>query len=399
MILQLSIGHRSRLSTGGQFDPIALDFIGLHGTENLDTDSPRTPIAGFHVKSLRIFNQLGLRWRWLETSPNTYDFSPLISFLEDAGAAGIEHFTYVLASLPADLAVGDAGINARVLSFVPALATALKSAGFTNVDLQIWNEPDGGFWTGNSQATFHAAFAGVAEAWHTAMGRKAIGPCMTREGSPWLEALLPYGTLPLEHVRAYSVNAYPNPAEPEAFAQYIQPFVAMARRDGVEVWNTEQTWDNFRETPGSSVTFGPTLMGTAQGVSYIWRATLAAIRARVDRFYWFGPDEHFAAGADGYGCIPMVDETTRAITDEGNAFAFMVNALVGARFTDWAETSGLMSVRVRKGSTDGRILWRSDGQSGAVDLTAYSSGTDMYGDPITLTSSYGVTSEPIYVFE
>lgn len=345
---------------------------------------------------------MALRWRALETSPYVYDFTPLIDFLDDARVAGISHFTIVLAALPSDLSVGDPAINDRAIAYVKALAAATRSARYTNVDLQIWNEPDAGsFWPGNDPETFHAAFAGVAEAWHLATGRKAVGTAMTMNGASWLQEIIDLGTLPVEHVKAYAVNGYVYAAEPEVYPTRVLPFLQMARRDGVELWNTEQTWQSFRETPGGVVIHHPTLMGQDQGSSYIWRSHLVALKAGIDRFYWFGPDEYFAVatGTDGFGCIPMVDEDTREIIPEGYAFLAMVRALAGARLTDWSNSSGLRSVRLRRGGVSGRIFWRTDGQSGNVDLSSYSSGTDMYGDAITLSSAYNVTNEPICVFD
>ncbi len=49
-----------------------------------------------------------------------------------------------------------------------------------------------------------------------------------------------------------------------------------------------------------------------------------------------------------------------------------------------------------KPGSRGRIFWCDDDETQTVDLSGYSSGTDVLGDPITLSASYQVGMSPVF---
>lgn len=292
--------------------------------------------------------------------------------------------------LPTDLAPDSATLNARFLAFIEAAATALGAL----VDFQIWNEPDGDFFSGGTSTQFATMIGGATELWKAIAGTRVIGPCPTANGLAFMTEVVASGAL--GPVDAHSVNCYVYPSEPEAFIANVQPFRELA--GGLPLYNTELTWQSFRTTPGGDVSTYPTLMAQDQAAAYIWRALLAALRSGVDGLYWFGPDEHFIANIS-FGCIALIDADARStLRPEGVAMREAIGLLTGAKLTDWSITGTLRSVAIRKNGMSGMILWRGDGLTGNVDLSGYSSGHDVYGEPIVLSSAYAVTGSPVVVF-
>jgi hypothetical protein len=53
---------------------------------------------------------------------------------------------------------------------------------------------------------------------------------------------------------------------------------------------------------------------------------------------------------------------------------------------------------VTKTGLKGAVYWREDETSSSVDLSLFRSGIDVYGDPITLSSTYTLTDSPVFCF-
>jgi hypothetical protein len=368
----------------------------------LQTDDPRTPLNLISAKSLRIFNAPGLKWKSLETSPGVFNMQPLADFLEDASAAGYTDFLYVIGGIPIDLSPGHADMNTRMGQFVDALVPVLLPY---NATIQWMNEPDNGsiFWPGNDVDYFANAIDGLPQRWFDATGRKSVGTAMTSFGATWFQQLLDLGALPSQYIKAYAGNFYVDPSEPEQLLITASPFGRIAQRDGVELWCTEQTQQRWRSSPSGTVYSHPSLgeanpamMGEEQGAAYVWRFLLAAVRAGLKRFYWFGPDEDFAVD---YGCIAFIDESDRStLLPAGEACNAGLARIIGAVPLEYSLSGTLHSQRFRKNGETYRVLYRQNTMTGDVDLSGYTRGEDMYGDPITLSAAYTVTT-PIVVFE
>jgi hypothetical protein len=125
------------------------------------------------------------------------------------------------------------------------------------------------------------------------------------------------------------------------------------------------------------------------------RSDLALLGAGVASNYWLGPDEDFATSVQ-FGCIATLDSgDLTTLLAPALARQHLISVLTGAPMHDWSKTGTLYRYRFRKNGSIGAIFWRGDGDTGNVDLSGYSS--DMYGDAITLSSSYAVTT-PVLLF-
>jgi hypothetical protein len=368
----------------------------LHGTRNLSTDSPQTPLhAEIGYRSIRLLNHFKDAWGQIQTTEGgAMDFSAVDDIVGQAEAQEIE-VLWCFRGLPSWTAVDDPDLNASFMAFVDAASR--RYAG-RRVSYQLWNEPDAGtFWPGNDVNQFIAMVTGaVALIKANDPSAKVVAPCMTASGSTWLSALVASGAM--NGVDALSVNCYVYPFEPENILGNIRPFMVVAAQYGLPLYNTEITWNSFRETPGGSLLSYPTAMSAEQGAGYLVRAMLAFLRAGVAKSFWFGPDEDFASLVQ-FGCIPMLTNADRVtLLPPALAYQYFISTVAGGKLSDWTLSGTLRTARFRKGGVTGRIFWRGDGATGDIDLSAYSSGTDMYGAPITLSSAYPVTSSPIYVF-
>ncbi len=109
-----------------------------------------------------------------------------------------------------------------------------------------------------------------------------------------------------------------------------------------------------------------------------------------DRSHFYGVDFDNAQ-------ITLVETGTPSVlTPAGIAHRTVANLLTGAQLYRFRQRPPLYTVDWTKAGGRGRIFWCDDDETQTVDLSGYSSGTDVLGDPITLSAAYEVGMSPVF---
>lgn len=271
----------------------------------------------------------------------------------------------------------------------------------SRIDYGLGNEWDAGsFWPGTQEQAFTYMKA-ASDAIRAVLPNARIGSnSTTAPGHDFLDAFLSDDGA--DYITDVCGHFYVQGREPEEMLPLILAYRRVMEAHGVDnlpLRCTENGWhqwynngspvnDQWTPAPETDVQ-----LPDALAADYIVRAHLSALLSRLRMYVHWGPDE-FA-----FSQLDLLNRDNAALLDPaGDAYAYMTAQLSGARLRK-SRSRGLMFIDFTKNGQSGRIYWRRDGESGNVDLSGYSSGTDVYGDPISLSASYNVTSSPIYVFE
>jgi hypothetical protein len=410
-IQQFLVGQRSLLrQSGGQFDAIEPSFYGTQATQitgPLDSIDPDLlPLTDVGFRSFRDATNSVLRWRLIETAKGIYNWAVLDAQLDylEAQLPGGTHVLLSIFGLPTDWTP----VTGDFAEFIGVLAERLLQRDSSLVfDFGIWNEPDGAFWAG-TVAEFADIIDGAVSTWRSIMPAASlvIAPPVTSatDSIDWYRELFATGVFDgAERPDAISCNPYDDPNEPEHLLTHLARFGSFAREVGLPIMATEYTSHAFKINGGVTQTF-PTLMDDEEGASRVARMWPMFIKAGFQRLYFYGLDLWMDVSNGATVTVNGAYSCIRFLAQDGTKLApALVTEYQIALIENWRDVAvttalWLWRFKARDGRT-GSMIWRPAGQSGSVDLTVYSTATDMYGAAVTLVNNYALTHEPVYCFD
>lgn len=380
-------------------------FFGFVVHKPLSGDSPQTPLHSELGYGAVRLSSAGVKWWEIETSDGVYDFDRFDALVNLYESHNIR--CYLELGLVPDFHTDDpsenhSGYHAGVPNDWDAVTNyvdAVVSRYGERIDYGLGNEPDNStFWAGTEEEylTFTTRASAVILA--GAPGSLILSPSVTPSGAPWLDRWLAAGGA--DQCNAIGFHPYVQPKPPEDMVQLVRYFRDIARKNGLgsaPLYATEQSWHQYRDE-GDLVNLqwttdpGDTPMPDALAASYMARELLGLAIAGVRGTYHYGLDEF------DFDMIRLLDENDlTALSAGGDAFAYLATVLDGATLYRFRQVPPLYTVDWSKIGERGRILWCDDDETQSVDLTEFTSGTDVLGDPITLSASYEVTHSPVFV--
>jgi hypothetical protein len=325
-------------------------------------------LARLGLREVRIDHVFDDAFYGVVTAPGTYNFSKLDAQLLPLARAGIRPFislSYMPAALGPSL-FGPPTDNTAWGNAVRALVAHYVGLGYTGWKWEMWNEPDGSFWSG-TQAQFDAMYAASATAVRAADPTAQIGgPATTSPTAGFLGSFLDYlAANPSVACDFISWHSYgPNDFTGAATVRSaISSRGLPAKKLYVTEWN--QNWV-MNSGPGA-------LSDTNADASYAARRLYTAIaEPGLTGVYFFSPVEGLTPTADFNGDLGLitVDGHRKAV---GNVFD-AVNRMGGTRLTTTvggaADTStyGLVTADTasRKVSV---LLWNDASAASTVSLS------------------------------
>lgn len=370
--------------------------FGIHVNKPSTGSNPRTPFPDIGATDYRIWDS-GRTWRLLEATDGVFG----TRFNEDvayARAAGCE-LLYTAGQAPAWATGGEVGGASAGIAYNNKNPDDLDDwvAYLTYLDdtfdfeaYEIWNEIDNSiFWNGTTEQmqSLHEAAYDLLKP----RGKTIVSANVSDGGVPigsGANSLLDYLTPEIiAKSDAIAYHNYVHPLQPESLIVSLRHTRAIMRRAGaghLPLWNTEFTW-----VDGNGVDTVP--FSESKGAAYISRAMIANVIGGADRCYFYGVD--YATSQ-----IRMVDlDTPSTLLEPAIAFRTTAAVLSGAHLSRFRQVPPLYTVDWSKNGVRGRILWCDDDETQSVDLTEFTSGTDVLGDAITLSASYEVTHSPVFV--
>jgi hypothetical protein len=349
-----------------------------------------TPFPAIGAGSYRVWDN-GLTWRLLEPTDGGFTATAMRQAIDGARAAGMD-IVYEAGQPPAWATGGVIGGSLGIAyNNLPPTNLSDWVAYLTWVDdnfacdaYGVWNEPSyGAMWGGTVEQlrALHVAMYDLLKP----RGRTILTASVADGGVPigsGANYLLEY--LTPEIVAKTDVVSYHNyvyPLPPEQIIVSLRHVKAVLRRAGaghLPLWNTEYGW------------FGDGDFADAKAAAYVARAMPANIIGGADRSHFYGVDFDNAQ-------ITLVETGTPSVlTPAGIAHRTVANLLTGAQLYRFRQRPPLYTVDWTKAGGRGRIFWCDDDETQTVDLSGYSSGTDVLGDPITLSAAYEVGMSPVF---
>lgn len=271
----------------------------------------------------------------------------------------------------------------------------------------IWtlgNEWDQGiFWPGTEPQAFAYMMAASNAIKAVRPNAVILSNGTTAPGYQWLDrALTANGT---GWITGVAFHPYVQPYEPETIVALVNNYRAVMASHGIgsmPLYANEVTWHQYRVSGVLTNTEFPpdptaVEMSGALAAAYVARTHLVCLAKALRGVTWYD-DFAYNADANDFSQVPLYDEAGTTLVEGGQAYEYLASLLSGARLGSY-RLGGLHHLSFSKGGVTGKALWMRDGETQVEDLTSWASGTDVLGDPITLTSTYEVTQSPIYVFD
>ena len=403
MIPLTSLGHWSPASTGGPFDlarTVEFDFFGVQVRRPLSTQAGHIPNhfeLGYGLLRPADLPAPGVGWAAIKDG-NWSVLDDLVALCINNGL--VLHY---------EIGGGFGGVVPDLTEWTnvyTAFATRF-STQIANGDvvLGMGNEWDGGdgvdgtFWPGDKPTGFTYQIAAVDAVRAVVPSVKVVSNSTTAPGAAYLDDFLTANGP--GYFDAVGFHPYVQPGEPERMLGLSLQYRAVMEEHGISHYPLHMTecgwhaWYDDGEQQNNQWTTDPGDIQLPDGMAadYIVRCYLVALLARARTYIHWGPDEF------SFSQLDLLNRSNTALLDPaGIAFAFMTTTLIGADL-GLSRSAGLMFIEFVKDGQRGRVYWRRDGESSVEDLSSWSTGADVYGDPIVLSSTYTVTSSPIYVFD
>lgn len=381
--------------------------FGMHFRWAATPHDPQTPWHDLGFRSVRLWDTR-TAWRLLEPTKGQWTWTVLDANISLAVQQGC-HIIYTLGQPPTwatnDVATGHGetadGANASPptsdddwVDYIQAIVPRFP----TGTAYEVWNEPNlTDYYSGTVERLIELHIL----AYDTI---KAIDPSAIILNAPpsgtgqfYLKNYLPSVA---DYTDVVGYHAYTIQLTPEDAVQRLRWVRHAAIRAGLgskPMWNTEHTTHSWPDGSGpatSAVTLSSdeSLLPEAQAAAYAARHVLTALIGKVERTYFYGMDHWWSA-------IRLVTdlEDPTTLTDAATALRHAYTFLDGATISRFRQVPPLYTVDWSKNGESGRILWCDDDETQSVDLTEFTSGTDVLGDAITLSASYEVTHSPVFV--
>lgn len=378
---------------------IPAEFFGMH------IESLSTPAVNLGYRNQRFWD-CGLTWRLIEPTKGNFNWTQFDNFVSLAESYGAQ-ILYTMGQPPVWATGGVAGgphagggtynnlppdNDQDWIDYCSAVATRYGSRIHA---YEIWNEINFTQFYGGTIARA-AQLTSLAASAIRAINPNAIivsASCSTKAGIAPLEQYL--SLLDPKWVDAIGYHFYLSPNAPEQVTTYCDQARSIMDRLGFgdkPLYNTEITWYGYII---NGVTYGQSdpVMPDTMAAAYTARMLIALWLGRVSQSWFLGLDVPFSK-------IQLIDFTgDDHILPAGYAYKHFADLLTGGRVFNPQNSSPLRQVDfVTAAGNRGKILWCDDEKTKAENLERFSSGVDVIGDPITLSSSYAVTSSPVFVF-
>jgi hypothetical protein len=237
--------------------------VNIHFVTGQERDLDLIAAAGFK------FIRMDFAWEAVETSKGEYNwagYDELLANLDKRGLRAIlildySHHLYeapVTSPNPmtgkAEQTIASPQHSESIAAFARWAAAAARHYAGRHVLWEIWNEPNGNFWSPKPNADQYTALAlATAKAMREAEPHAAIiGPASS--GFPWafLETFLKSGML--EYLDGVSVHPYRSPKQPpetaakdyEKLRALIDRYVSPARKDRMPILSGEWGYSTFK---------------------------------------------------------------------------------------------------------------------------------------------------------
>ena len=385
LALALSVG----LGVGpADAQKVGPSFFGMHDQHVADGSLP-TVSAG----AVRLWDT-GTTWKDVETTAPTpatlltpvvrhYDFGRLDAAVQNARAAGLRPLV-VLGQTPVYYASSPSGMPSDINAWTDYVKAVATQYG-TDVDYQVWNEPNvSQFWSG-TPAQMATLTATAAQAITSVAGSQATivapgFPLRLKSQRDWFHqywAQKVGGNGMASYVDVVALHLYPSASQgPEASMSLLQQARAAlpdaARK--LPEWNTEVNYGLESGGSGSS----DSISGSKQA-AYVARTLLLNAGSPIRRMFWYA----WNPGTPGNTDLTS-DGTT--LTSAGKAWQQVHGWLLGTKTGSCAmiksgKSKGVWTCTAKKSRTEvRRFYWKPSGKAAPVSTVKTTSRwTDLQG--------------------
>jgi hypothetical protein len=396
-----------------QAKKVTTTFFGMHDSQIANGSIPKVALG-----TIRLWDT-GTTWREIETQPPTppllpgqpveyhYDFSKLDAAVGNAQTAGLRplivlgqtpQFYASDPTAPSGYGPGASSMPNDLAAWQNYVATVASRYG-TDVDYQIWNEPNViQYWSGTpaQMATLTATGAAtINQAIGT--GATVVAPGFplrlksqrTWFGKYWNQKVGGLGMA--SYVDVVAMHLYP-PADkgPETSMELLKQgrsLLSDAARKKPE-WNTEINYGLLGGATAKQIS-------SAKQAAYVARTLLLNAGSPISRMYWYG----WAQGGVANTHLVADDRTT--LTPAGKAWQRVYGWTLGTSFSSCSmftsgKSKGVWTCKAKKSRRETRrFYWKPSGSSAPITtVSSTSSWTSLKGRVTKHKGSYAIKVGP-----
>ena len=299
-----SVSQSVTVEVTGATQPFELgpEFFGFSMSPATISDTSRFPSVPFGT--MRVTGS-GVDWRSINSVQGTFSFKLLDEWLALAQTNNKDVLLTLgrtpqwasmrptetcagglgCAAPPSDVATGDNLWKA----YITAVVNHSNSSATAKIHYyEIWNEADGGFWTGTNAQMLTLAKDAYAIIHALDPTAKVLTPsisscCGTGKGFTWMSNYFAAGGAAADAQDIVSLHAYPSgttPPEPTNLLGEIDQLRGLMGKYGIAsepIWFTEGAWNGSHATT----------MNDAQQVAWVGQQYLYMWMRDISRYYWF----------------------------------------------------------------------------------------------------------------
>lgn len=259
----------------------------------------------------------------------------------------------------------------------------------------VWNEPNIPlFCTATPARMAQLCTIAIEEIKSVDPLAKVYTPCPAGfAGCPTLEAIL--RLIPAAGFDGCSMHLYTSGRPPESGMVMIQGYRSVMDAAGYAskpLIVSETTWSSYF-SGGVFYGLDADPMPSALAAAYMARLLMCNWLAGARQTFFYGLNYAWSK----LRVLDMVDPTVRL--PASYAYEHLAELLTGGTLSGYKADGTLYTAEITKADgAVGRAMWCQDDCTRSVDLSGFSTGVDVLGDPITPSSGYTVTHSPIFVF-